>query len=73
MDRCHLEMLGQFPPDEETEDQRLIAETGNQHERNVLAGLKVFVPGLLEVRTKDLTAARQQTVSAFASKAPIVF
>jgi uncharacterized protein len=73
MDRCHLESPGQFEPDEETEDQRLIAETGNQHERNVLAELKAVVPGLLEVRTKDLAAAREETIAAFNSKVPIVF
>jgi uncharacterized protein len=73
MDRCHLESPGQFEPDEETEDQRLIAETGNQHERNVLAELKVVVPGLLEVRSKNLAAAREETIAAFNSKVPIVF
>jgi len=73
MDRCHLEMPGQFLPDEETEDQRLIAETGNQHERNVLAKLKASVPDLLEIRTNDFNAAQKETVAAFASKVPIVF
>jgi uncharacterized protein len=73
MDRCHLENPGQFPPDEETDDQRLIAETGNQHESNVLAGLKSTVPGLVEIDSSDLATARVDTLAAFNASAPVVF
>ena len=36
MDRYHLENPGEVSPDEQTDDQKLIAQTGNQHERAVL-------------------------------------
>ena len=73
MDRLHLEHPGTFPPDEETEEQRLIAETGNQHERNVLAERKAAVPDLLEIRNKDFGAAQKETLVALNSKVPIIF
>jgi predicted RecB family nuclease len=73
MDRYHLERPGEVKPDEETEDQKLIAETGNQHERNVLAELKTTVPGLHEIAKRDFDAACAETAAALAAKAPIVF
>lgn len=73
MDRYNLERPGEVKPDEETEDQKLIAETGSQHERNVLAELKTTVPGLHEIAKCDFDAACAETAAALAAKAPIVF
>ena len=73
MDRCHLEHPGRFTPDAETDDQRLIAETGNQHELNVLTELKVSEPALREIGKNDFAAAREETVAALADRASIVF
>ena len=39
MERLHLEFPGRFPPDEETEEQKLVAKTGNQHEEKFLQKL----------------------------------
>ena len=73
MDRYRLEKPGEVTPDEETEDQRLIAETGNEHERNVLTELKLSEPGLHEIANRDFSAARAETVAALAARAPIIF
>ena len=40
MDRYYLENPGAVTPDEETEDEKLIAQTGDQHERAVLDEFK---------------------------------
>ncbi len=45
MERYHLENPGALPPDEETEDQKLIIETGNKHELTVLTELREVEPG----------------------------
>ena len=73
MDRYHLENPGKATPDIETEDQRLIADTGIRHESNVLAELKSSVPGLHEIAGGDFAASKKETVAAFESKSPIVF
>jgi uncharacterized protein len=73
MDRYHLERPGEVKPDEETEDQKLIAETGNEHERNVLTELKFSEPGLREIGKNDFAAARAETCSALTARAPIIF
>lgn len=49
MDRFRLENPDAAIPDAATEDQRLIAETGNEHEQAVLRELKVAVPALVEI------------------------
>ncbi len=73
MDRFHLENPGVSVPDEETEDQRLIAETGNQHELNVLTELRASDSGLREIEKNDFASALADTIAASHSKASIVF
>jgi len=73
MDRYHLENPELVSPDEESEDQRLIAETGDQHERTVLEELKASVPDLIEIQKDDPTGARVATCSAISSKAAIIY
>lgn len=73
MSRYHLEKPEAITPDEETEDQRLIAETGNQHELAVLETLKSSFPELTEIKKSDFASARKDTISAIRSKSSIVF
>ncbi|MBP7948877.1 MAG: TM0106 family RecB-like putative nuclease [Verrucomicrobiales bacterium] len=73
MDRYRLENPDTLIPDEATEDQKLIAETGNEHEQTVLGELKVAVPGLIEIPKADTEGARKQTITAINSKAPIIY
>ncbi|MDQ3259456.1 MAG: TM0106 family RecB-like putative nuclease, partial [Pseudomonadota bacterium] len=68
-----MENPGAVSPDEESEDQKLIAETGNQHERVVLDEFKSSVADLVEVPKGDTVVARTKTLSAINSKAFIIY
>ena len=48
MDRYYLEHHDALKPDQETEDQKLIARTGDQHEHAVLKEFKSSVASLVE-------------------------
>jgi len=73
MDRYYLENRGAVTPDPETEDEKLIAETGNEHERTVLKELESSVPALVKISTSDAGAARTMTLAALNSRAPIIY
>ena len=73
MDRYHLENPGAVTPDEETEEEKLIAETGNQHEHTVLEEFKVLEPKLLEIPRGKFEDSRANTLTAIKSKALIIF
>ena len=73
LDRFYLENPGVLEPDEKTEDQKLIAETGNEHERSVLEGFKASGIGVAEVATDDREQAHADTLGALKAKAPIIF
>ena len=73
MDRYYLENPGAIAPDEATEDQRLIAETGQAHERSVLADLKAAPAGVVEILTNNSATAREDTLSAIKSKSPVIY
>lgn len=73
MDRYFLENRGAVTPDEETEDEKLIAQTGDQHERAVLDDFKSSAPNLAEIPKDDPVVARIKTLSAISAKAPIIY
>ena len=73
MDRYYLENRDAVTPDKQTEDEKLIAQTGDEHERAVLNELKISHPSLLEIPKDDLNIARASTRSAIGLKAPIIF
>lgn len=73
MDRYYLENPGAIAPDEAKEDQRLIAETGQAHERSVLADLKAAPAGVVEILTNNSATAREDTLSAIKSKSPVIY
>jgi hypothetical protein len=64
MDRYHLEDPDGVAPGEETEEQKLVAQTGDRHEISVLTELKVGTPELVEIPTDDFADARTKTFSA---------
>jgi predicted RecB family nuclease len=68
MDRYSLENPGAVIPDEETEDERLIAQTGNEHERTVLDEFKLSGAKLVEISKHDPVVARTTTISAISDK-----
>ena len=73
MDRYYLENPSSVSADEETEDAKLIAQTGNQHEQMVLAELKSATPRLVEIPKINFAAAQTMTLSAISAKAPIIY
>jgi predicted RecB family nuclease len=73
MDRYYLEHPDLLAPDPRTEDERLVAETGDRHEAEVLAKLKQDHPLLVEVPRRDFEAARKATSDAIGAKAPIIY
>jgi uncharacterized protein len=73
MDRYYLEKPDAVRPDSETEEDLLVAETGNEHERAVLTEWRSSVPDLVEVSNADYDLARSATLSAIKAKAPIIY
>jgi uncharacterized protein len=73
MDRYCLENPGTVTPDKETEDEKLIAQTGDQHERAVLGEFKSSDANLVEVPKADPVVAEATTRGALKAKAPIIY
>jgi len=72
MDRYYLENPDAVTPDPRSEDLILIAETGNEHEADILAQMKTAVPGLVEISMQD-PLAFEKTQAAIAARAPIIY
>jgi len=73
MDRYYLENPSTIKPDEETDDEKLIAQTGNVHERGVLDEFKSTNPNLIEINKNDSVASVKNTRDAILSKIPIIY
>lgn len=73
MDRYYLENPSLITPDKQTEDEKLIAETGDQHERDVLEELKSSTNGLVEITKDNFSTAKNKTIAAAEEKAPIIY
>ncbi len=73
MDRYYLENPDKISLDEETEDQKLIAQTGNQHELDMLEEFKTAGIKVAEIEKNDPATARSQTFSAIKAKSPIIY
>lgn len=73
MDRYLLENPGAVVPDQDTEDQKLVAQTGMQHENSVLQELKLATPRLVEIHKSSFASAQAETLSAISAKAPVIF
>ena len=72
MDRYNLENPRAITPDEPTEDEKLIAETGNRHEQAVLAELKASGGNIVEIR-RSASASKADTVAAIKAQAPVIY
>jgi predicted RecB family nuclease len=73
MDRYHLENPGAVTPDEVTEDAKLIAQTGEEHEQAVLSELRASPGQVIEIATHDFAVARAQTLAAMHAKAGVIY
>lgn len=73
MDRYYMENPDAITPDEDSEDRKLIAKTGDQHEQAVLEELKAEEGDLIEIERDDVPAAQAKTLKAIGAKAPIIY
>jgi len=74
MDRHHLE-VGTMAPDPDSEEKKVIYESGDAHEKNYLSHLQ-STPTKVTVIDKDslkFPAAHAETVKAVKTKAPIIY
>jgi predicted RecB family nuclease len=72
MARFDLEFPGTFEPDELTDDERLIMETGNKHELDVLSELRVLGP-VVEIPRGNFSAAIDLTQDAIDARESIIY
>ena len=73
MDHFYMENRGAITPDEQTEDEVLVAQTGDQHERTVLDEFKAAVANLVEISKDDPEDARAKTLAALNAKVPLIY
>ena len=73
MDRYHLENPGAVTPDDQTGDEQLIAQTGDQHERAVLQEFRSSKAQVVEIARDNFALARCETLSAMAAKVPVIY
>jgi len=73
MDRHHLENPGLLTPDPQSEDMKLIADSGIAHEAVILKDWKSTMPGLVEIHDRDLEVAHKNTLEAIAQRAPVIY
>jgi predicted RecB family nuclease len=73
MDRYRLEHPGGLDPDEPGDEQRLIAQTGNQHEQATLAAFRRSFPCMVEIGEDGFAAAERKTILAVRDRAPAIY
>src|SRR5207245_10177406 len=73
LDRYYLENPGVLTPDEQTEEEKLLSRTGDEHERSILTGYKSSESSLVEIPKDDFIVACAITVEAIGKRAPIIF
>src|SRR2546429_7709398 len=73
LDRYRLENVGAIKPDEQTEEEKLLSRTGDEHEQSILTGYKASSCSVLEISKDDFTAAHAATLTAIKDKAAIIY
>lgn len=73
MDRYFLDNPDAVTPDEPTEEERLIAQTGDAHETTVREDFTLSGAAVIEIAKRDPVTAREQTLSAIRAKAPVIY
>src|SRR5438477_1583320 len=75
LDRYELENRGAIKPDEQTEEEKLLSRTGDEHEQSILSGYKTSGIGLIEIAKDDneFDVAHAATLEAIKKKAPIIY
>ncbi|RYG32682.1 MAG: TM0106 family RecB-like putative nuclease, partial [Chitinophagaceae bacterium] len=73
MDRYYLEHRDLVTPDAESEDQLLVARTGNEHEQSVLSELETSDQTIVKIERHDFDSAVVTTQKAISERATIVY
>lgn len=73
MDRYHLENPLVLTPDPESEDQKLIAETGIAHEQAILAEFEAGPLPLAKISIESWQQASEDTLSILNQKVPVIY
>jgi len=73
MERLHLEFPDRLQPDEETAEQRLVANTGEKHETNYLQHLERSGKEVFRVPRGDTAEARRITLEAITAGHDIIY
>src|SRR5436305_9873992 len=75
LDRYELENRGAIKPDEQTEEEKLLSRTGDEHEQSILGGYKSSHTGPVEITKDDneFDVTHAATLEAIRSKAPIIY
>src|SRR5262245_38332830 len=73
LDRYYLENPGTITPDAETEEERLFARAGDEHEQSILSCYKDSNSSVFEISKDDFAAAQAATLKAINDKAPVIY
>lgn len=73
MDRLYLERRDQITPDADSEELKLVARIGHEHEAAVLGGLRTSGVGIASIDTRDADAAVAATIAAVRARAPVIY
>src|SRR6478735_1515871 len=75
LDRYRLEGLGEITPDEQTEEEKLLSRTGDEHEQSILSGYKTSQTGLVEIAKDDakFDVAHAATLEAIQQNTAIIY
>ena len=73
MDRYYLEKSDLIIPDKETEDQRLIARTGDEHEQAILTELELSGQRIVKIERTNFAESIAKTISAFIERPTIIY
>src|SRR6516165_3442289 len=75
LDRYHLENPDAITPDEETGEEKVLSQAGDQHERAVLSEYKASVSHLVQIAKDEgqFDLAHAATVTAIRTRTPIIY
>lgn len=73
MDRYFLENPGRLAPDKDSEELKLVARIGDEHEHAVLGEFKAATADLVSIETRDFSAAQAMTLEAVRARKSIIY
>ncbi|MBI1389034.1 MAG: TM0106 family RecB-like putative nuclease [bacterium] len=73
MDRYYLENPGSIAPDDLTDEQSLIVQSGERHEQAVLKNIRAKYGEIAEIDRSDYHAAFSATRSAINARVPVIY